>query len=159
MAGNTPPRTSFSRCRTYPVAWVPVIPECCKGTHRWDIHADPRLRISCPPEIWPRKTVSTADIPCPKAQPIQAERPARIWREPCHGFRGTCAILRWSQPRVWRFDVRRVRLAIVQRIAGHRTVFHAGRVSPADSRNRTALARNVERPSRFHLLKTGSRNA
>ena len=43
--------------------------------------------------------------------------------------------------------VRRISLVIVQRIAEHRTVFHAGCVSPADAGKRIALARNVERPS------------
>ncbi len=49
------------------------------------------------------KTVSTADIPCPKVQPIRAKRPARISGRLSFGFCGTCAIVRWSQPRVWRF--------------------------------------------------------
>ena len=49
--------------------------------------------------------------------------------------------------------------AIEQRIARHRIVFHAGCVSPADARNRIALARYVGRQSRSHLLKTGGRKA
>ena len=51
----------------------------------------------------PPKTVSTADIPCPKVQPIQAERPARIWRRLSIGFWGTCSIAWLSHPRVWLF--------------------------------------------------------
>ncbi len=58
---------------------------------------------SCPPQIVPRKTVGTADIPCPKVQPVQANRLARIWCRLPIGFCGTCAIVRWSQPRVWQF--------------------------------------------------------
>ena len=77
-----------------------------------------RRWVSCPPQLLPPKTVSTADIPCPKVQFIQSERPARSWRGPSLGFWGTCAIVRWSQPRVWRFALCVEYLfAIVQRIA------------------------------------------
>jgi len=99
-----------------------------------------RRWVSCPPQILPRKTVSTADILCPRVQPAQAERPARIWRSPSPDFCGTCAIVRWSQPRVWRFALCvKYLFAIVQRIAGHRIDFHAGCVSPLDARKRIAL--------------------
>jgi hypothetical protein len=99
-----------------------------------------RRWVSCLSQVCQCQFVSTANIPCPRVQPFQAERQARIWRGPSVGFWGTCAIVRWSQPRVWRFALyAQYRFAIVQRIAGHRIVFNAGCVSPLDARKRIAL--------------------
>jgi hypothetical protein len=114
-----------------------LIHGCAGGAY----HARKARRwVSCLSQACQCEFVSTADIPCPKVQPIPSERPARIWRRLSLGFWGTCSIARLSHPRVWRFALCAEYLsAITQRITGHRIVFHAGCVSPLDARKRIAL--------------------
>jgi hypothetical protein len=118
-----------------------------------------RQWISSPPQTLPPKTVSTANVPCPKVQAIQAERPAMITRAPVVGFWGTCAIAVGCEASLAFHAVRRIPFASVQRVAEHQTGFHSGCVARLDARKRIALARNVERLTRTHLLRGGSRKA
>ncbi len=55
--------------------------------------------------------------------------------------------------------LKRVIPGTLQRRIGHTGDRKGGSFSPLDARKRIALARNVERQSRTHLLEAGSRKA